>query len=462
MGSNRRLYRDYTILIAAIAVSYFNSLWGSFQFDDFNVIVTNENVHSLSAWLYKSLHGGIRPLLNVTYTLNWVSGLGITGYHLTNILIHLVTTLLVYRICEEFIEQCLGNGCVIRQKEIVPLLTALLFAVHPIQTESVTYLSGRSASLMAMFYLASMLAYLHAVKSGRAKWNFIISPALFVAAVSTKEIAVSLPLVLLLWEKIVARTPLKLALRRQVLHWLLLMLLMAVILTHPRYLRLLFYSLEIRSFHDTLIGQFNGITYMMGQLFRIGSMNIDPDFDALSKDMVILTRAAVISWCLCAVYAVRHSKQKPWLAFGLFWVALVLLPGNSIIPRTDSINERHLYLANVGIFLVFVILVMNLEMLREAHSLLLMGGISVVLTGFTIHRNSDYRSEIALWEQTARLSPAKSRVFNNLGCAYEVAGMYEKAKLEYIRALHLKADNKIASDNLKRLSTRLERTLVRQ
>lgn len=442
--------RDTAIIVAAIVLAYLNSGWGGYQFDDFGTIVTNNNVHSWWAWLHKSSSGGIRPLLNFSYMLNWISGMGSNGFHLTNGLVHLFTTLLVYRIAGCFVEGCQRQGCEIERTELIPLFSALIFAVHPVQTEAVTYISGRSSSLMSMFYLASMLAYIHGARSDSRKWKYIVSPALFVAAVATKEVAMSLPLALLLWERVVNRTPWGTAFRRQALHWLLLALIPALIVTHPRYGQLLLFSIKIRSFQDTLVSQINGITYLMGQLVRIGSMNIDPDASRFTGSSAVRLATLIGAWVVAALFALRQSRQKPWYAFGLLWFAVALFPSNSIVPRTDVVNERHLYLANLGIFICFVTVVLNLKLAEL--NVLLLGALVCLLAGFTFYRNMDYRSETALWEQTARLSPAKSRVFNNLGCAYENAGHYGKAATAYARAISLHPDNRVAAGNVKRLN----------
>jgi len=452
---DRGIFRDCSIIFTALVVAYCNSLWGVYQLDDFSVIVSNNAVHSWAAWLHKTTNGGIRPVLNFSYMLNWTSGMGTVGFHLINNLIHFVTTLLVYVLSSFFVEACSCNNCEIKHKKLVPLFTALLFAVHPVQTEAVTYLSGRSSSLMTMLYLASVLAYLQGVKSGVLKWTYLVSPILFVTAVASKEVAISLPFVLLAWERVVQQSSWKLIFRRQVIHWLLFLTVFGLILTHPRYAQLLLYSFKIRSFHDTVIAQINGITYLMGQLVHIGSMNIDPDVSRFTTSSGVGFYASLCVWGAAVIIAVRQSKQQPWFLFAVLWFAVALFPSNSLVPRTDIINERHVYLASPGIFLCCVIVLLNLK-LAELNAVLL-GGIVCLLAGFTLYRNADYQSEIRLWEQTARLSPAKSRVFNNLGCAYEIAGQYGKAEATYTKAVNLQASNKIAADNLQRLNTRLQR-----
>src|SRR5512142_2274582 len=127
-------------LALAVFISYANVLNGSFQFDDYNVIVKEPHVQSWASWL-ASLGSGIRPLLKFSYTLNWTMGTGVTGFHLTNLLIHLANAWLVYRLAQSFVQQQWQQA----KLQSVPLIVALLFAVHPIHTEAVSYISGRSA-----------------------------------------------------------------------------------------------------------------------------------------------------------------------------------------------------------------------------------------------------------------------------------------------------------------------------
>ena len=98
---------------------------------------------------------GIRPFLKFSYALNWTVHSGPFGFHLFNVLVHVVNTILVYRLL-----RTLAEGQV--ELQWAPLIGALLFALHPVQTEAVTYISGRSVSLMALFYLCSVLAWLRA------------------------------------------------------------------------------------------------------------------------------------------------------------------------------------------------------------------------------------------------------------------------------------------------------------
>jgi hypothetical protein len=177
------------VLAVAVLLAYFNALTGAFQFDDYNVIVQNPAVHSVAAWLDSM--PGIRPLLKFSYALNWTLHSGPFGFHLFNVVVHAINAVLVYQLLRALIEQR-------TEAHWGPFAGALLFALHPVQTEAVTYISGRSVCLMALFYLCSVLTWLRAERRAHpAAWR-ALSAGLFGAALLVKETAVTLPFALLL------------------------------------------------------------------------------------------------------------------------------------------------------------------------------------------------------------------------------------------------------------------------
>ena len=187
-------------LVAALAV--LPSFAGVFHFDDYNVIVHYPTVHSWQA-LAERAGGGVRPLLKASYVLNWTLGEGEFGFHLLNNAVHVLNAVLLFLI---------GKNLFPRNSNAV-LVAALLFALHPAATEAVTYISGRSSSLMASFYLGAMLVYLRG-----GHWG--LSSLLFLMAAAVRETAVTLPAALLLCELARDERPgWRTILRRQGAHW---------------------------------------------------------------------------------------------------------------------------------------------------------------------------------------------------------------------------------------------------
>lgn len=440
----------FIILVSATTLVYLNSFRGTFQFDDFNVIVFNPVVHSWSAWWGDAYHGGIRSFLKFTWTLNWTSGMGLFGFHLFNLGIHTVNTILVYALSQKIME--VQQNIPDTLKTYVPLIAALFFTVHPIQTEAVTYISGRSASLITLFYMGSFLAYVHGRDIDHPIFMYVLSPVLFIFAVITKEVAVTLPAALLLWETIDRNTnfSVRRAFRFQRVHWALLCIIALLIFTHPRYRQPISFGLNFRSVHDNILSQIHGIIYLLSRLVMVHKLNIDPDLPVITQwSPMLIFYASFLGFMVVAGIICR--KKCPWIYFVICWFFLHLLPVNSFIPRIDIINERHFYLAGWGIFLIFstglAILFAKFNInLKYIWTCIIT--LCLILGAFTISRNNVYRNEITLWKDTALNSPNKARIFNNLGYAYYLAGRSKEARKAYLRALQLDPNFILARNNL--------------
>jgi protein O-mannosyl-transferase len=395
------------LLAATVAaLAYLPSLWGVFHFDDYNVIVHYPTVHSWEA-LFERAGFGVRPLLKASYTLNWTLGFGFSAF---NIAVHALNAALLYLVGETLFRD-----------RRAALIAALLFALHPAATEAVTYISGRSSSLMALFYLGAMLAYLR-----RMHWS--VSTVLFLLAVATRETAVTLPAALLLCE-LCRHDPIswKEIARRQWPHWALFFAGAVFLLFNQRYFDLIAYGYGERSLADNLITQVGGISYLALRLISLQDYNIDPALPTLTEWTDALRFQASLLLVLFLL-GVTNLRQRPWVAFGILWFFLQLSPTNSIVPRLDVANDRQLYLACWGLFLAVCIQLRNLPRALIAGALVLFAATSVA-------RQIDYWSEIRLWESSVALAPWNARGHNNLGYAYQVAGRIEDARREYRAAL---------------------------
>lgn len=428
-------------LLLAVFASYSNALlWGAFQFDDYNIIVDNPVVHSWSAW-WADVGHGIRPLLKLSYTLDWTLGWGEAGFHLTNVLIHSGNTVLVWLLTASFL------GCSNRLASsalLVSVMSALLFAVHPIHTEAITYISGRSSSLMALFYLGGMLCYM----TGRQKQNWlylhVATPLLFVAALAVKEIAITFPLALMLlhvasggrWRTLMSLTWTS---------WLVFIAGAIYFLSDAGYQQHLVRSLDAHEGLSTLAVQANALLYLLRQWFFPLWLNIDPDLSG-AHVLSVFKMALMVCGLIAALFVGAKLRQHPWLAFALAWVLLHLFLVYLIAPRIDIANERQLYLASwplsMAVMAELVILLTARQFIRVSLILLIAAGT------LTLLRNLDYRDEITLWQATVQLSPDKSRVHNNLGYAFDLDGQHEVARQHYLKALALDRQNFRARYNM--------------
>jgi protein O-mannosyl-transferase len=439
--ANRRAFVLLGLAWLAGLVAYVNGLAGVFQFDDYQVIVDTPRVHTLAAWWQASSHGGLRPLLNLSYTLNWIAGDGSPfAFHAFNLLIHLVATACVFALVRSFLHRRVTGIDI----DLTAAWAALLFAVHPLHSEAITYVSGRSTALMTVFYLGALVNYARA-EAGRLRHR-LGALGLFVLAVLTKETALLFPLALLAWDW-AAGTPWRVALRRQWPFWLLCLLFLLAVLQHPGIWSLIDQSIAARDFARGLPTQLHSSAVLLGKLFWPTGLNIDPDWPVLDDIAQALPELALFAAAL--LLAIHWRRDRPWLVLALAWLLIHLLLPNVVFPRADIANERQMFWADWAIFLAVTVEIQR--HLKPAPASAVVLACAILLCVITIKRNELYRSEIALSQDTARHSPNKARVLNNLGYALASAGRTEEARAAYRRALELDPHHLKAANNLERL-----------
>jgi len=437
------------VLLGAFALAYGNALGGDFQYDDYSVIVDNPAVHSLAAWSRSA--DSIRPLLKASFALNWATSPAPWGFHLANLALHGANAVLVWALCRRFLLACKECG----QASIpgfLPLFAALLFALHPVQTEAVTYISGRSVAFMATFYLAGVLAWVEGRASQSRALVLMVSPGLFLLAFLVRETAITLPIALLLWAKLHGREhPEDRPVWRDLLpHGLLLMGLAVLLAWHRGYVRLLMSGFQGRSLRENLLSQLDAVVYLLSKLVWPTNLNIDPRLPVRTEWSTALAWKALLIAAILGL-ALMAWRRRPGLAFGILWFFLHLLPTNSVIPRLDVVNERQLYLASAGLFLGLgreCAPFLRQPGLLRSLGMAAVATLAIAMGWLTRQRNADYRTEITLWESSARAGPHNPRAFNNLGCAYLFAGNQAKAREALTIALRLDPNYAWAKANL--------------
>lgn len=439
----------YWVLAGAALLAYANAFPGVFQFDDYKAIVNSSETHSWEAWI-GSIASGYRPLLKLTYLLNTTLGEGTFGFHLFNLLLHSGNAILVYLLALQF-GRCCAAG---RDWHHAALFGALLFAVHPVHSEAVTYLSGRSTSLMTFFYLFSLWAYARSLLPGQIRFRYL-SLALFVFAVLSKESAMLFPLALLAWEW-ACRTPWRVMVKRLWPYWLLFVLGALALLLHPKYWTLMSESVQLRSLHDSFLTQVYVTVAQIGKLVWPLALNIDPDYPVLHEIGAALPQLLLLLAMLAL--AVYSRSTRPWLSLGLVWLVVHLLILNTFLPRADIANERQLYWAD---WAMLCALAVEAEYwLSRRTAAVALGVLACVLAGLTLQRNTAYFSEVALWEDTVAKSPNKARAWNNLGFAYQLDGRKDDAIRAYCTAICFNPGHVKAHNNLVRLDGKCERQAV--
>jgi len=428
-----------TLPILAALLVWWPSLGASFQFDDWNVIVNEPRVHSLAAW-WQSMPG-IRPLLKLSYASNFSIDASPTGFRIVNILVHALSATLAGSLLRT---RGLRAGLTETHASQAALFAALLFALHPVQTEAVTYISGRSSSLAACLCLLSLYCWVRSEGSERPSAWLVACCVCFGLAVATKETALILPLALLLYS---ADRPRATTLKRLVPLFLLMAAMLFAAMSLPTYRRLLAVSLETRTIGENLLTQSQAIFYLAGQLVRITNGNADPQLPQLSSFdwKAALACVALVS---TLVWSLLNMRRRPLVSFAVLWFMLWLAPTNSLLPRLDVANDRQLYLALLGPAWWLAIHLTswrpNPAVLRRAA----MASILVALSWATYQRNLVYQTEIDFWEDTAARNRGSARAANNLGMAYAIECRFTDAETAFKRAIALSSGDYYSRINL--------------
>ncbi len=419
------------LIVLAVAIAWGNALQASFQFDDWDVIMRDPRVQSLAAWW--SSMPGMRPVLKLSYALNHASGFGVVGFHAVNMLIHAGNGLLILYLVQHLEMQTSHRS------GGLAFAAALIFVLHPVQTEAVTYASGRSMSLSTFFALASVAVWV-AGRSTRKQhaviYMYVASPLLMLLGIATKESAVMVPAILLLWAAADISRPFswRQVWRESALHWLLLPAALFAALLLPAYQRFLTTSLATRSVSENLVAQLHGIAYLLGQLLNIDHLNADPALPVLTT-LDLDGSLVLVGIVVAAGMALSNLRRFPLPAFAVLWFLLWMAPGNSLLARLDLVNDRQLYAAMAGPALLLAAAIHRLGRQRRY---LAVTGLSAVLLleGFATHlRNDVYRDEVGFWRDVVVQSPHNARAWNNLGIALATECDLARAEAAWRKAL---------------------------
>jgi Tfp pilus assembly protein PilF len=446
----------YLILILAILLVYFNSFQNAFQFDDFHVLVKNPFVKSTENilkffWEPKMGSGMIketsayRPLLMVSFVLNYALwGLDPWGYHLFNVAIHILCSIFVYLVALEFLRFGWDKEEVPPvPRRLVALFAALIFAVHPIQTESVTYISGRSSSLLALFYLAAFYFYMRQAMVEKV-WPLIGFSFFYAVSLLVKETAVTLPVILILFDLLF---PLGRTWKKRLLS-----LLPAVLMTTTYLvLRLYFFgsmqygAKPLRPFWTQLLLQPQAWVHYLGTLILPLNLSVDYEFVTPRSfwDAQVLWPAGIL--VALALVLWRISKARGIVGFFALWFTVNLLPTNSLVALEDIATDRWVYSSVVGYAVLAALAAYWVFQRKILHASRLVKIIFffvcfLVVESYghaTLLRNFDWYSYWTLWEDAAAKAPHKARPRVGLGLALNQAGKVPEAIKEFEAALRI-------------------------
>ncbi|HJV66859.1 MAG TPA: tetratricopeptide repeat protein [Geomonas sp.] len=468
------------LIIASVVIVYANTLHSPFYFDDFVNLIDTPLIKDLSRFFTDTASMqkdfGRRWFGYLSFALNYrLQGSQVTGYHLVNTAVHLCASLLVYWLARlTFITPfAMARDEDSRQRGagFIPLFAALLFAVHPIQTQAVTYIVQRFASLAAMLYLLSLAGYVKSrlawlqggkVRAASVLWALVAVLA-GILSLLTKESAFTLPLVIFLYEVLFLGG----SARKKVVAGSLLFAVLGlagIALESVRFgglgkfLAFLDQATRLQTDLprlDYLATQCRVIVTYLRLIVLPYGQQVDYDYPIYHTflDAGVIACALLLCAILAAgIYCLfRSAGREERMAvplrvasFGIFWFFIALSIESSIIPIVDVIFEHRMYLPCAGLFtaIASVVYLAGAARSKEAGwperrvgaaacaALLILGVV-------TVARNHVWQNEIAFWEDNCQKSPAKGRVFQHLGTAAERHGDLDYAEEAYGKAIDL-------------------------
>ena len=422
------------LLVLLVGVVFANTLLNQFVYDDKVFLVNNQFVKELKNTPRfftdpRAFSGDrdfmiYRPLAALSLSLDhWVWGLRPAGYHLTNIALHAINVLLVYWLVLS-----------LSSMPLAALLSAAIFAIHPAQVETVSWIASRSNLLCAMFLLLALLAYLRNTRQGYY-WSLLF----FILGLLAKETAIIFILLLVLYDYYFI---LKVDKSKAANMWWSYLPVVAI-----SGLYLLLRTLVLGQVHQrgwwggslgyTMLTMSKSFYYYMKVLTIPWVLTVDYVLDIARniQDPLVLEGLGLGLAIIALALMISHKEKL--ITFGLFWFLIALLPVSNIIPLEALLAERFLYLPLVGVSIAIAVPLSR----RKA---VLNSILVIILLAFymfrTIQRNMDWRDDHSLWASTVRTSPESPRAHFALGEVQYRKGDYNSAIKEYSAALELNPD----------------------
>ena len=485
--------RFHVIALAAMVVLagsiYGNALHAPFQFDDRENISKVRTFDHIRRALEQPTLYKHRLVPYVTLAVDYrLWGNSTFGYHLFNVIVHVLNAFLVYliairvlacggtrkdregaaggedEVCPAGSSSHLGSLSLSgprdeQSRHILGLMVGLLFLAHPLQTNAVTYIVQRMVALVTLFYLGSFYAFVRAHpvdgKTGALSKGLLllVSVVSFCLALWSKEIAVTLPGMIVVYYVLFVMENRRRALLKGVLHLAPVILLLGVIGYSYLYHQMgtLPAWSEPSGGHDwgmkhSLYTQvYVVVEYLKLLAFPLPRlMNVDHDIPVAQTFWQISTFGSaliLIGVLLAGLWLVRRSKV---MAFGIFWFFIALIPSSSVWPIWDRMVEYRTYLPGFGFHLVLGMamyliggLVVAQTGARKGWIWAPLAAIVIMYAAGTIERNKVFNDVYGLWKDAVAKSPDKWRPHNNLADMYEQVGRHEEAIREYHAILEL-------------------------
>ena len=453
------------LLAAATVAVYLNSFDGVFVLDDQRYIADNPRVHQV--WPPWPLLVRRRPVVDLSLAANYALGeLDLQGYHAFNLIVHVcaaLTLLGVVRrtLLREPLRERFGKA-----SAYLAFVVALIWAVHPLQTQSVTYLIQRAESMMGLFYLLMLYCVLRGMGSARGGLWFAAAIAACALGMGSKAVMVTAPVVGLLYDRVFLSPSWRRILRMRwglyaglAATWSILWAsgLVQGVLSTSRKAATVGFSFKGLSPLEYASTEPGVILHYLRLAFWPHPLCLDYDWPVAESMGQIVIPGVVLVILLAAI--VWALARQPRLGFLGAWFFIILAPTSSFIPLRDPLFEHRMYLSLAAVVVLVVIggyagwgRLSHRWRLSDARrqiiTILLVAAVVATLGYGTIDRNRDYRDAVAMWTDVAIKRPKSDRARYNLGTSLLNQDRSDEAATAYRQALQLNPRSDRAHYNL--------------
>ena len=433
-------------ITGTICIVYWNSFQVPFIFDDTFGIVQNSTIRSLWTSLLPP-HGGSgvdgRPMVNLSLALNYaIGGMDVRGYHLLNLFIHACAALALFGIVRRTLLRPQAGAWPNQAALNVAFGTALLWAVHPLQTESVTCIIQRTESLGGLAYLSALYFFVRGSDpSGASTRRWLAASVLMcLVGMATKEIMATFPLIAILYDRTFGAGSFRTSFQKHRIVY------GAMIAT---WMLLAFFMIGTGGRGGTvglgrgvgpwtsLLTQSEAVTMYLKLVFWPSPLVLDYGIVFVKTLKAVLPQTLFL--CTLVVGTGYALWRKPPLGFVGAWFFIILAPSSSIVPLlSQTMAEHRMYLPLAAAVLITVI---TLRRLLQTWSLPVYLCLAIGASWMTISRNNEYKSALSIWSDTVAKCPDNARAQTTLGTLLaEIPGRLPEAISHYETALRIKPD----------------------
>ena len=435
----RQLHWLTPLLLAALTGLVFaNSFGGSFVFDDVKRVVLNPAVRTIAASVTEP-----RPVLHLTFAINYmISQYATWSYHLFNVTIHIVAALLLYGILCHALSVSARGSRSLSSVRWIAFVIASIWAVHPMQTASVTYIWQRGEMLMGMWYLLSAWCLIRG-SVAPLRWRRIAWYGGSILAcgvgMGTKEVMITAPVLLFFYDRFFVSTSLKEQFKERwglylglALTWGLLAAEMVMKLGGEDSARPIIQSETSPLYYA--VTEAGVMFHYLRSVFVPCSLPLDLGWP-LASSVADLGVGGLVILLLGVGSVVLLFRRPQWGFIGL-WFFGVLAPSSSVFPRPDPACFHRMYLPLAAVSCASVLggaWLLRLLCSRSGRLARLLaggavGGLLLVLSVMTVVRNSDYHSPVSFWLREITYAPSHARPYNELAMTLINEGRYKDAE----------------------------------